>query len=296
MTPAQSNKKESIGFIGLGAMGLPMAAKLVNEGFDLKVHTRSRKAEQSKRLKGAKPCESFKDAAAEVDVLMICVSDDEAVEMVLFGKDGAEKSLIAGSIVIDMSTISPSKAMSCATRLAKKNISYVDAPVSGGTEGAEAGTLTIFFGGNNAFLMKVAHILNSIGDAIYAFGSVGKGQSVKAINQILVAGSYAAVAEAIALGEALKLPMDKVIQALQKGAASSWALSNRSEAMLKGNYPLGFKLELHHKDLCIALKAAEESGLKLPIAKKVKEIEESLIIKGYKNDDISVLRESLKAE
>ena len=123
---------------------------------------------------------------------------------------------------------------------------------------------------------------------------MGKGQEVKALNQILVAGTYAAVAEAIALGEALKLPMNKVIEALQKGAASSWALSNRSKGMLKDNYPLGFKLHLHHKDLSIALKTAKESGLHLPIASIVKELEEGLIKEGYKNADVSVLRRSIK--
>ena len=117
---------------------------------------------------------------------------------------------------------------------------------------------------------------------------------MKAINHVLVAGSYIAVAEAIALGETLNLPMHKVIEALQKGAANSWALSNRSQSMLKNEYPLGFKLHLHHKDLSIALRTAEAFGIKLPITSKVKELEEDLIKEGYKDDDVSVLKRSIK--
>ncbi|KGG15661.1 2-hydroxy-3-oxopropionate reductase [Prochlorococcus sp. MIT 0603] len=283
-----------MGFIGLGAIGLPMAANLLKAGFSLKVHTRSRKAETSQELKGAQSCSTPKEVAEDCDALLLCVSDEKAVEEILFGANGAEKSLAPQKIVIDLSTISPGKARLFAAKLATKNIEYIDAPVTGGTEGAKRGTLTIFVGGNDDSLRKIAFILKSIGKSIYTFDNVGKGQEVKAINQILVAGSYAAVAEAISLGEALNLPMYKVIEALQKGAASSWALSHRSKSMLQDSYPLGFKLHLHHKDLSIALKTAEESGLKLPITTKVKELEESLIKEGYENEDVSVLKRSIK--
>ena len=293
MTSKNLNSKPCLGFVGLGAIGLPIAANLVKAGFPLKVHTRSRSAETSRKLKGAKPCSSPKNAALGCHLLLICVSDDDAVEEVLFGPNGADSSLMPGEMVIDFSTISPRKAKSFAAKLAKKNVAYIDAPVTGGTEGAKAGTLTIFLGADSSALKKINPILHAIGSDFYAFEKVGKAQEVKAINQILVAGSYAAVAEAIALGQALNLPMNVVIEALQKGAASSWALSNRSESMLKDDYPLGFKLHLHHKDLSIALKTAEESGLKLPITSKVKELEEDLIKKGYQDEDISVLRRSI---
>ncbi len=294
MSPKNLNSKQSLGFIGLGAIGLPIAANLLRAGFPLKVHTRSRKAETNEELKGAKSCESPAKTAEGCDVLLICVSDDNAVEEVLFGHQGAEINLKPGGIVIDLSTISPATAKVFAAKLAKKNVQYIDAPVSGGTEGAKRGILTIFLGTNDDSLKKINSILQAIGSSIYTFETVGKGQEVKAINQILVAGSYAAVAEAISLGEALNLPMDKVVEALQKGAASSWALTNRSQAMLKDSYPLGFKLHLHHKDLSIALKTAKKSGLHLPITSKVKELEEWLINEGYKNEDISVLKRSIK--
>ncbi len=294
MSLKKLNSEMRLGFVGLGSIGLPMASNLLDAGFRLQVHTRSRTAEKSKQLQGAKSCATPKDAAKGCDVFLICVTDDNAVQQVLFGPEGAEKSLKRGTIVIDFSTISPSKSKFFAKRLSKKKVVYIDAPVTGGTEGAKAGTLTIFVGANNDRLKEITFILNAIGSSFYAFGSIGKGQEVKAINQILVAGSYAAVAEAIVLGEALNLPMGTVVEALQKGAASSWALSHRSKSMLKDDYPLGFKLQLHHKDLLIALKTAEESGLRLPITLQVKELEEQLIKEGYQDEDVSVLKRSIK--
>ncbi len=293
MSQKNLKKKASLGFVGLGAIGLPIAANLLKAGFCLQVHTRSRLAETSKQLKGAKSCSTPKDAAKGCDVLLICVSDEIAVETVLFGPTGAESSLTEGTIVIDLSTISPSKARFLSARLAKRNIEYIDAPVTGGTEGAKDGTLTIFIGASNASFKKISSVLKAIGSAFYTFESVGKGQEVKALNQILVAGSYAAVAEAIALGKTLNLPMNKVVEALQKGAANSWALSNRSQSMLKDEYPLGFKLHLHHKDLAIALRTAEESGINLPITSKVKELEKELIKQGYKDEDVSILKRAI---
>ncbi|WP_320674135.1 NAD(P)-dependent oxidoreductase [Prochlorococcus sp. MIT 1341] len=293
MTLKNLNTKPCLGFVGLGAIGLPIAANLLRAGFPLKVHTRSRTAERSQELDGAKRCSSPKSAAEGGDFFLICVSDEDAVEEVLFGPEGAESSLRPGQVVIDFSTISPEKARLFAAKLAPKEISYIDAPVTGGTEGAKAGSLTIFLGAENESFKDVGSIFKAIASSVYPFGQVGKGQEVKAINQILVAGSYVAVAEAIALGQELKLPMDIVIKALQKGAASSWALSHRSQSMLKDDYPLGFKLKLHHKDLSIALRTAEELGLNLPITSKVKELEETLIKEGHQDKDISVLKKSI---
>ncbi len=285
--------KSHVGFIGLGAIGLPIAANLISAGFHLKVHTQSRDAEKDERLEGSIPCPSPKDVAIGCDVIFICVSDGDAIEEVLFSSRGAYEKLQRKAFVIDLSTISPSKSRTIARRLAEKNVDYIDAPVSGGTEGADNGTLTMFLGCNEKLLEKISIFLKPIASNIYCFGQTGKGQEVKAINQILVAGSYAAVAEAIALGQKLDLPMDSVVKALETGAASSWALSNRSKAMILNEYPLGFKLSLHHKDLSIVLKTASEVGLKLPITTKVREIEKKLIDQGYGNDDISVLRRAI---
>jgi len=182
-----------------------------------------------------------------------------------------------------------------AERLAKRDIAYIDAPVTGGTEGAKAGTLTVLCGGDTAAVDKARPLLEVIGGSVHHFGDVGCGQQVKAINQVLVAGSYAAVAEAITLGQHLQLPMQQVVNALRQGAAGSWALEHRSQAMLNDDYPLGFKLALHHKDLGIALDAALQTGLKLPITEAVHDQEQTLMDAGLGNADVSALRRSLPA-
>ena len=220
---------------------------------------------------------------------MICVTDDTAVESVLFGDNGVSDSLMPNSFVIDFSTISPNKSISIHKRLAKKNIFYVDCPVSGGTEGAHKGSLSLFIGASKKECLSFEHIFEVLGKSINYFNGVGKGQQVKALNQILVAGTYAAVAEAMELGKLLDLPMDDVVAALKVGAANSWPLENRSKAMLIDEHPLGFKLELHHKDLSIAIDLAKSINIDLPIASRVKEIEERLMKEGLGELDVSVL-------
>ena len=276
--------------VGLGAIGLPMAVNLRRAGFALQVHTRSRTAERSADLAGAVACASPASVAQNVDVLLVCVSDDSAVEEVLFGADGAAASLRKGSVVLDCSTIAPATAIACAERLVNAGVHYLDAPVTGGTEGAVAGTLTLLVGGEAEALDRARPLLEVIGSSIHHFGSVGMGQQVKAVNQVLVAGSYAAVAEAIALGQRLQLPMEAVVTALKQGAAGSWALSHRSTAMLEGEYPLGFRLDLHHKDLNIALSSGREVGLEMPVTHLVQQLEAELISRGYGNEDVSTLR------
>ena len=276
--------------VGLGAIGLPMAVNLHRAGFALQVHTRSRTAERAADLEGAVSCASPASVAQNVDVLLVCVSDDSAVEEVLFGADGAAASLRKGCVVLDCSTIAPATAIACAERLANAGVHYLDAPVTGGSEGAVAGTLTLLVGGETGALDRARPLLEVIGSSIHHFGSVGMGQQVKAVNQVLVAGSYAAVAEAIALGQRLQLPMDAVVTALKQGAAGSWALSHRSTAMLEGEYPLGFRLDLHHKDLNIALSSGREVGLEMPVTHLVQQLEAELISRGYGNEDVSTLR------
>ena len=278
-----------LGFLGLGALGLPMAINLHRAGFRLRVHTRSRTAETSPELEGAKRCPNPAATSAGVDVLLLCVSDDAAVEEVLFGLDGAASKLSAGSMVLDCSTIAPATAQRCSEVLARQDVHYLDAPVTGGTEGAKLGSLTVLVGGASEPLERVRPILEVIGGSIHHFGDVGRGQQVKAVNQVLVAGSYAAVAEAVALGQQLDLPMPQVIDALKNGAAGSWALDHRSTAMLEGSYPLGFRLSLHHKDLGIALDAAKDVQLDLPVTTLVQQLEFDLISYGHGDEDVSAL-------
>ena len=278
-----------VGMVGLGALGLPIAINLLKAGLNLQVHTRSRRAESDPQLGDARRCVNPAAAADNVDVLVLCVSDDGAVNDVLFGQNGAAEQLQPGCIVIDCSTISPKGAQRAASQLEQIGVHYLDAPVTGGTEGARAGSLTVLVGGDADVLAKVRPLLEVIGGSIHHIGAVGRGQQAKAVNQVLVAGSYAAVAEAIALGQRLELPMPQVIDALKNGAAGSWALNHRSGAMLQGHYPLGFKLSLHHKDLGIALETANSVELDMPITALVEQLESDLIQQGYGNDDVSAL-------
>ena len=157
----------SLGFVGLGALGLPMAINLDKAGFPLRVHTRSRKAETNPELEGATPCSSPAEASTGVDVLLLCVSDDAAVEEVLFGANGAASQLGIGSVVLDCSTIAPATAQRCAERLAHQDVHYLDAPVTGGTEGAKRGSLTVLVGGASEPLERVRPILEVIGCLLY---------------------------------------------------------------------------------------------------------------------------------
>ena len=284
-----------LGVVGLGALGRPMAVNLVNAGFRTQLHNRSRVAEEGSDLAAAHRCASPAEAANDVDVLLVCVSDDAAVEAVLFGAGGASDSLRSGCVVLDCSTISPAQAIHCAGRLARQGVTYLDAPVTGGTEGAKAGSLTVLVGGEASALQQVQPVLEVIGSTVHHFGAVGRGQQVKAVNQVLVAGSYAAVAEAMALGQRLELPMQQVVEALKGGAAGSWALKHRAEGMLAGQYPLGFKLALHHKDLGIALSSAESVQLELPISRLVQQQEADLMGRGHGDEDVSALHRRFSA-
>ena len=278
-----------VGVIGLGALGLPMAANLRRADVPMRVHTRSRNAERDPNLLGAIACATPAEAAEGVDVLLVCVSDNAAVEAVLFGANGASNQLVAGSVVVDCSTIAPATAITSAQRLARQDVHYLDAPVTGGTEGAKAGSLTVLVGGEPAALERARPVLEIIGGSIHHFGPVGRGQQVKAVNQVLVAGSYAAVAEAMALGERLELPMEAVVDALKHGAAGSWALSHRAHSMLMAEYPLGFRMALHHKDLGIALDAADDVNLDLPVTQLVANLENTLMERGHGDEDVSAL-------
>jgi len=276
-------------FLGLGALGAPMAANLLAAGVPLTVHNRTRAKEAPLVAAGAIGAASAAEAAAGARVVMLCLRDGPAVEEVLFGPAGAAQALAAGALVIDFSTIEPARSRRLAERLAAADIAWLDAPVTGGTEGARAGTLSVLVGGEAHTLERARPLLEVVGGAITHFGAAGAGQQAKAINQILVAGSYAAVAEGMALGQRLGLPMDALRAALRPGAAGSWALEHRAAGMVAGTFPLGFRLALHRKDLAIALAAAEETGLELPVCRTVAAMEDALMAAGHGDEDVSAL-------
>jgi 3-hydroxyisobutyrate dehydrogenase-like beta-hydroxyacid dehydrogenase len=284
-----------------------MAANLLAAGVPLIVHNRSREREAPLVAAGARAAASPAAAAAAARVVMLCLSDGPAVEAVLFGAGGVVEGLAQGPgresnavasspgdgefppLVIDCSTIEPSRTRHLAERLATLGIAWLDAPVTGGTEGARAGTLSVLVGGAAEALEWARPLLEAVGSTITHFGMAGAGQQAKAINQILVAGSYAAVAEAMALGQRLGLPMDDLRDALARGAAGSWALEHRSAGMVAGQFPLGFRLALHRKDLAIALAAAEEAGVELPVCRLVAAMEDGLMAAGHGDEDVSAL-------
>jgi 3-hydroxyisobutyrate dehydrogenase len=235
------------------------------------------------------------EAAARADIVVICVSDTPDVEAVLFGQDGVVGGARAGSLVIDCSTIAPSGSWGFAARLKDHGLSMVDAPVSGGSEGARNATLTIFVGGDEADFERARPVLTALGRTITHVGPIGAGQAVKAVNQVILAGAYLGVAEGIVLAMKAGLDVEQVVSALGGGAAQSWVLANRAGRMIDNDYPLGFKVALHRKDLGIALELANQLGAVLPISALAAQFESGLIAAGHGDDDISAVARTIRA-
>lgn len=293
LTPI-GNCQMKVAFIGLGTMGTPMALNLLAAGHQLTIHNRSRDRELPLVDAGAQRAVTPAAAASDAEIVIVCVSDTPDVEAVLLGPEGVITGAQAGTLVIDMSTISPTATRTIAAQLAEQQITMLDAPVSGGSEGAKNGTLSIMVGGEADQLTKAMPVLQAMGKTITHVGPIGAGQTTKAINQIVVAGTFWAVAEGLALGLKAELDMEKVVQAVGGGAAGSWAFTNRSGNMLDNTYPLGFRMRLHRKDLLIALEAARELGLPLPMAAYVEQIESGLIAQGFGDEDMSAIARSLR--
>ncbi|MDD5460889.1 MAG: NAD(P)-dependent oxidoreductase [Methylococcales bacterium] len=271
------------GMIGLGAMGLGMARNLEKAGFLTAVYNRT--AAKTAEFKAAafnKP----EALAAEVDVVLICVSADRDVLDVV---EAIALTIKPGSIVVDMSTISGETAQKAAACLAKKQVAFLDAPVSGGVEGAKNGTLAMMVGGDAETLEKARPVLEAMTARILHMGSTGSGQATKAVNQIMCAGINQAVTEALAFAQAQGLTMDKVIDVISGGASGNWFLQHRGLTMTQGDFTPGFKLALHHKDLKICLEMAARTGVSIPLADMTVSDYERLMAEGYGDEDISAL-------
>jgi 3-hydroxyisobutyrate dehydrogenase len=280
---------EPIGFLGLGTMGAAMAANLARAGFGVTVWNRTAGRAPELDELGVTRAATPAEVARAVDALVVCVSDTPDVEAVLFGPDGVATGARPGQLVIDCSTISPSATREFARRLAEADVALVDAPVSGGSEGAQKGTLTIFCGGEADAVERARPILAAMGKTITHVGPSGAGQAVKAVNQVILAGTYIGVAEGIVLALRAGLDVAQVVEALGGGAAQSWVLANRSERMRTNEYPLGFKVALHRKDLGIALEMAREMGADLPVTELAADFETDLVAKGHADEDMSAL-------
>lgn len=281
------------GFIGLGAMGLPMARSLARAGRLAGAWNRSvDKAAALAAETGAPAFESPAALAASCDAVVTCVSADADVLEVV---DAIAPALAPGRIVIDCSTVSAATAREAARRLAARGAVFLDCPVSGGVEGARAGTLAIMCGGDAAAFERARPVLEAMGRTVVHMGPSGYGQATKATNQIMCAGIIEAVGEAMAFARAEGLPLDKVIETLGKGAGSSWYFVQRAPYMARGEFPAGFRVRLHAKDLRICQDMAARHGAPLPVAERALALYRRLIEQGHGDEDISAVYR-LKAE
>jgi 3-hydroxyisobutyrate dehydrogenase len=294
MSPEPVNASRRVGFIGLGTMGAFMAANLVRAGFEVTVWNRSPGRDAEVLALGATRATTPAELGATSDIVVICVTDSPQVQEVVFSGGGLVHGLQPGSLIIDCSSISPLSTRDFARRLASRHVHWVDAPVSGGSEGAQRATLSIMVGGDDIDVERAQPVLHAMGSIITHVGALGAGQWVKAINQVILAGTYLGVAEGITLGIKAGLDMDRVVAALSGGAASSWVLENRSGRMIENDYPLGFKISLHRKDLGIALALAQQTHSELPVATMAAHFEDELIADGHGDDDTSALARSIR--
>ncbi len=285
-----------IAFIGLGTIGIGMSLNILKAGHEVTVHNRTRRKEEEVAKEGANRAPSPREAAEGAEIIVTMVSDTPDVEEVVLGENGVIHGAPQGAIIIDMSTISPAATRQMAEELGKKGIKMLDAPVSGGPEGAQNGTLAIMVGGDAADFKRALPILDAMGKTVTHVGPIGAGQITKAINQIIISGTYLTVAEGLTLGMKAGLDMQKVIQAISGGAASSWVLHNRGINVVNNTYPLGFRVKLHHKDLGIALDTARELDVTLLATALVAQIENGLIARGYGDDDVSAIGRSIREQ
>ncbi|AUT74085.1 MULTISPECIES: 2-hydroxy-3-oxopropionate reductase [Paraburkholderia] len=254
---------QTAGFIGLGIMGKPMAANLRKNGIELTAFTRSGVPDELTQA-GVTASASPADVAAKADVIFIMVPDTPDVERVLFGENGVASKLRQGQIVVDMSSISPIATRDFAARVREKGADYLDAPVSGGEVGAKAASLTIMVGGAQATFDKVKPMFDMLGKNVSLIGEVGAGQICKVANQVIVAATIEAVGEALLLASKAGVDAEKVRKALMGGFASSRILEVHGERMTKRTFDPGFRIELHQKDLNLALSTAQALGVSLP--------------------------------
>ena len=263
--------RQLVGFVGLGVMGRPMARNLVRAGFDVTVHDLNASAVREAVDAGARDGKSLA-GVAEAEIVITMLPDTPDVEAVVLGPTGLAEVLRPGSVLVDMSTISPIATRGFAEHLRRRNVAMLDAPVSGGFQGAEAGTLSIMVGGDAAVLERCRPILAAMGTTINHIGDAGAGQVCKACNQVAVAINIHAVAEALTLARKNGVDPAKVRQALLGGFAQSRALDLHGQRVLDANYKAGFRVQLQRKDLKIALETGSASGTPLPVTALVQQL------------------------
>jgi 3-hydroxyisobutyrate dehydrogenase-like beta-hydroxyacid dehydrogenase len=258
--------KPTIGFIGLGLMGKPMARNLLKAGFPLVVWNRTAAKAEDLVREGAKLAANPREAAAQADVLVTIVSDPPALEDVLWGADGALDGLRRGSMLVDSSTVTPDLERRVAAACAERGVDFLDAPVTGGTWGAEKGELVFMIGGEAEVLERAKPVLSAMGKKFFLLGPNGAGQTVKLAMNLLLAVEVDALAESLALVTAAGIPGERFVEVMQSGMGRAPVLDVKAPLILKDEFPASFPLRLMHKDVRLALELARQRGVTLPVA------------------------------
>ncbi len=265
-----------VGVIGMGIMGAPMARNLLKAGFRVTVHNRTRPKEAELVQEGATAASSPREAAEASEVVITMVADSPDVQQVVLGSGGVIEAAREGLTVIDMSTISPSVTREIAGELAKRGANMLDAPVSGGQWGAIQGTLAIMVGGEKSTVEACMPVFEAMGQRIVHVGPSGAGQTVKLVNQVLVAGTLNAVCEALVFGAKAGLDLEAAIEAVGGGAAGSWQLENLGKRIIRGDFDPGFMVKLQQKDLRLILEQARDMHVTLPGTALVNQLYQAL--------------------
>jgi 2-hydroxy-3-oxopropionate reductase len=279
----------TVGFIGLGIMGGPMAANLVNAGFDVVGHNRSPEPVQRLVEQGGRGADGVADTVRDADVVVTMVPDSPDVEAVAMGEDGIYAHAKPGTLHIDMSSIRPDVAVRVAEAGRERGMRVLDAPVSGGEQGAIDATLSIMVGGDAADFADARPVLDAVGKTVVHVGPAGSGQTVKAANQLIVAGTIELVAEAIVFLEAYGVDTEAAVKVLAGGLAGNAIFDRKGASMLRRDFTPGFRIELHDKDMGIATAAAREAGVVIPLGAVVAQLVASLKAQGDGGLDHSAL-------
>ncbi|MFB6156950.1 MAG: NAD(P)-dependent oxidoreductase [Haloferacaceae archaeon] len=281
--------ERTVGFIGVGIMGKPMAENVMEAGYDVVAHNRSPEPVEALAEQGATPADTPAEVAELSDVVITVLPDTDAVESVVRGEDGVLGALSEGQVYIDMSTIAPGATERIAADVAERGATMLDAPVSGGEEGAIEASLSIMVGGDAGTFEEVYDLFEAMGETITRTGESGAGQVTKACNQIIVGCTHQAVAEALLLAHRAGADLEAVLDAISGGAASCWSLNERAPRVIRGNFEPGFFSSYQYKDLRIATDAGEEFGVPMPSTQIVHDMYKAMEEMGKGRDDHSAV-------
>ena len=281
---------KNVSFVGLGVMGYPMAGHLQKNGYNVTVFNRTEsKAKKWVEEYGGQMGKTPNEASLNAEIVFLCVGRDEDIIEVMEGDNGILSSAKEGLIIVDHTTASAEIARTYFAKLQKRNVAFLDAPISGGQAGAENGALSIMIGGEENDFEVVKPVLQSYGKAIELIGPSGSGQIAKMINQICIAGLVQGLSEAMAFGKKAKVDMEKVLSVISKGAAQSWQMENRYRTMIDGKFDYGFAVDWMRKDLSICFNEAKKNGASLPITEIVDKYYEEVQKNGGNRLDTSSL-------